>query len=66
MPITTVDQNGLRALLLSRLAGLRAPAGVHGTVPHGADGGVRIFGYCVQERERIARSRMEHPAVVVV
>jgi AraC-like DNA-binding protein/quercetin dioxygenase-like cupin family protein len=66
MPITAVDQNGLRALLLSRLAGLRAPAGVHGTVPHGTDGGVRIFGYCVQERERIGRSRMEHPAVVVV
>jgi AraC-like DNA-binding protein/mannose-6-phosphate isomerase-like protein (cupin superfamily) len=66
MPITAVDQNGLRALLLSRLAGLRAPAGVHGTVPHGTDRGVRIFSYCVQERERIARSRMEHPTVVVV
>ena len=66
MPVTVYDQNGLRASLLSRLAGLRAPAGVHGTVAHGADSGVRIFGYCIQERERIARSRMEHPAVVVV
>lgn len=66
MPITAVDQNELRALLLSRLAVLRAPAGVHGSVPHGTDSGVRVFGYCVQERERIARSRMEHPAVVVV
>jgi AraC-like DNA-binding protein len=66
MPITAVDQDGLRALLLSRLAGLRAPSGVHGTVPHGKGSGVRVFGYCIQERERIARSRMEHPAVVLV
>lgn len=66
MPITAYDQNRLRAALLSRLAGLRAPTGVHGTVAHGADSGVRIFGYCIQERERIARSRTEHPAVVVV
>ncbi|UYY57125.1 AraC family transcriptional regulator [Sphingomonas sp. S2-65] len=66
MPITALDQNELRASLLSRLSGLRAPAGVHGTVSHGTDSGVRVFGYCVQERERIARSRMEHPAVVVV
>jgi AraC-like DNA-binding protein/mannose-6-phosphate isomerase-like protein (cupin superfamily) len=66
MPITAYGQRELRALLLSRLAGLRAPAGVHGAVSHGAASGVRIFGYCIQERERIARSRMEHPAVVVV
>jgi AraC-like DNA-binding protein len=66
MPITPYDQNVLRTSLLNRLAVLRVPAGVHGTVPHGADSGVRVFGYCVQERERIARSRMEHPAVVVV
>jgi AraC-like DNA-binding protein len=66
MPITAIDQNRLRALLLSRLAGLSAPAGQYGTVPHGTDSGVRIFGYCVQERERIARARMKHPAVVVV
>ncbi|AXJ96463.1 helix-turn-helix domain-containing protein [Sphingomonas sp. MMO-176] len=66
MPIRAYDHKALRALLLSRLADLRAPAGVQGTVAHGADSGVRIFGYCIQERERIARSRMEHPAVVVV
>lgn len=66
MPITADDQNALRALLLSRLAGLRAPAGVQGAIPRGADSGVGIFSYCIQERERIARSRMEHPAVVVV
>ncbi|MGN8001436.1 AraC family transcriptional regulator [Sphingomonas sp. 22176] len=66
MPTTAVDQNGLRASLLNRLAGLRAPSGVHGSVSHGAETGVRVFGYCIQERERIARNRMEHPAVVVV
>jgi AraC-like DNA-binding protein/quercetin dioxygenase-like cupin family protein len=66
MPITADDQKQLRTSLLSRLAGLRAPAGVHGTVSHGSDSGIRIFGYCIEERERIARSRMEHPAVVVV
>jgi AraC-like DNA-binding protein len=66
MPITAIDQTRLRALLLSRLAGLGAPAGSSGTVPYGTDSGVRIFGYCVQERERIARTRLEHPAVVVV
>jgi len=66
MLIATAAQEHLRILLLSRLAGLCAPAGTHGTVPHGADSGVRIFGYCIQERERIARARLEHPAVVVV
>jgi AraC-like DNA-binding protein len=66
MPILAADQTELRALLLSRLAGLRAPAGVHGTVTHCPESGVRIFGYCVQERERIDRNRMGHPAVVVV
>jgi AraC-like DNA-binding protein len=66
MLTTTADQNRLRTLLLSCLADLGAPAGTYGTVPHGADSGVRIFGYCIQERERIARARMEHPAVVVV
>lgn len=66
MSIIALDQRELRALLLSRLAGLRAPSGVHGIVPHGGDSGIRVFGYCIQERERIARSRMEHPAVVLV
>lgn len=66
MPISAFNQDELRTLLLNRLAGLRAPSGVHGTVPHGEGSGVRVFGYCIQERERIARSRMEHPAVVLV
>lgn len=66
MPITAFNQDRLRTLLLNRLAGLRAPSGVHGTFPQGEGSGVRVFGYCIQERERIARSRMEHPAVVLV
>ena len=66
MPTATADQKCLRTQLLRRLAGLGAPAGTYGSVPHGADSGVRVFGYCIQERERIARARMEHPVVVVV
>ncbi len=63
---TATDQNRLRIMLLRRLASLGAPAGTCGSVPHGLDSGVRVFGYCIQERERIARTRMEHPVVVVV
>ncbi|WP_404337850.1 helix-turn-helix domain-containing protein [Sphingomonas sp. MMS12-HWE2-04] len=59
-------QNSLRTLLLQRLAKLSAPSGVNGTVPHGAESGVNVFGYCVQVCERFARSRLAHPAVVVV
>lgn len=66
MPTMISDQLHLRATLLRRLAALRAPASAIGTVPYGQDSGVRVFGYCVQERERIARARMEHPVVVVV
>ncbi len=63
---TATDQNRLRIMLLRRLASLGAPAGTCGSVPYGMDSGVRVFGYCIQERERIARTRMEHPVVVVV
>ncbi|BCA61315.1 hypothetical protein HMP09_0549 [Sphingomonas sp. HMP9] len=66
MSTATADQRCLRTQLLRRLAGLGVPAGTYGSVPHGADSGVRVFGYCIQERERIARARMEHPVVVVV
>lgn len=66
MSTATADQNLLRILLLRRLVGLSAPAGTYGSVSHGADSGVRVFGYCIQERERIARARMAHPVVVVV
>jgi AraC-like DNA-binding protein/mannose-6-phosphate isomerase-like protein (cupin superfamily) len=66
MLTATTAQNRLRTLLLRRLASLSAPADTYGIVPHGADTGVRVFGYCIQERERIGRARMEHPAVVVV
>jgi AraC-like DNA-binding protein/mannose-6-phosphate isomerase-like protein (cupin superfamily) len=66
MPTATADHERLRSMILRRLAGLGAPASTYGSVPHGADSGVRVFGYCIQERERIAPARMEHPVVVVV
>jgi AraC-like DNA-binding protein len=66
MPTATAVQNRLKTLLLRGLAGLGTPTGTYGSVSHGAGSGVRVFGYCIQERERIARARMEHPVVVVV
>lgn len=58
-------QENLRARLLERLARLSAPADTQGATPHGATSGVRVFGYCVQVRERVARTSFENPAVVV-
>lgn len=59
-------QEALRGELLQRLANLSAPSSSSGTVPHGIDSGLNVFGYCVNARERFARSRFPHPRVVVV
>lgn len=66
MTIQNFGQDGLLEQLLNRLADLRTPPDRLGTVSHGAERGLRVFGYCIQERERIARSCLEHPAVVIV
>lgn len=66
MMIPTVDEIGLRQRLLQRLAPLSAPADHYGTIPHGTAGGVKVFGYCVRVQERVARTRLDHPSVVVV
>ncbi|MGL4303404.1 MAG: helix-turn-helix transcriptional regulator [Sphingomonas sp.] len=66
MTIYEPTQEALRGELLQRLAKLSAPSSAKGSVPHGVDSGVNVFGYCVNARERFARSRLPHPAVVVV
>lgn len=64
----TVDaeQDKLRKRLLKRLAKLSAPSDAFGSLLYGSGSGVKVFGYCVQARERIARTRLQHPAIVVV
>ena len=66
MTIIEPQQEHFRKQLLERLAKLSAPDDTYGTVAHGTGSGIKVFGYCVQERERVAQSRLEHPAVVVV
>lgn len=59
-------QEALRGELLQRLSKLSAPSNASGTVPHGLDSGLNVFGYCANARERFVRSRLPHPTVVVV
>lgn len=66
MTVTPPIKDIVRRRFLDRLTPLRAPDDRQGTTAHGTASGLGIFGYCVRRQERVARSRLEHPSLVVV
>lgn len=65
-PVVRLTELDLRQQLLVRLAALGVRAGASGAEGHGPDSAPLAFSYCVYARERLRRTRLEQPAIVVV